>query len=186
MFRLRQWRDLLLLVDHLPRNSAFAEAMSEDEEVAEEYLNATRGDKPKSARPRISEWSAEVERMTDMIDRMGEMIQAIVASNGGKAPKLRPQPRPKTAIDRVRERKRYEQHRKVVSRVLIQQEDGTTVPLSIGPPRPKKTVPAKLAPIDPTKPVMIPGEDPFRLKAPRRRPPAPEGGAVTGEPIQPA
>lgn len=181
MFRDRKWRDLLLLIDWLPRNSAFMEAMSDDEEIAGQYLDQNKErDKKGSARPRMSEWSAEVERLTDLVDRMGEVVQAVIAVNGGKAPKLRPQPRPKTALDRVREKRRYEHHKKVVSRVLIQNPDGTARPVNIPKP-PKKTVPVQVAAGQAARPAILPGEDPFRLKAPRRRPPA-EGGAVTGEP----
>jgi hypothetical protein len=185
MWQQRQWRELLLLIDWLPRNSAYMEALSEDEEVAEDFLSQAENKKAKGARPRISEWSPELERLTDTVDRLGEVMQAVVASNGGKPPRIRPQLRPKTAIDKVRERKRHEHHKKVVSRVLIQQPDGSLAPVQIGKPKhTKKASPASAA--TPQRPVILPGEDPFRLKAPRRRAAAPEGGAVTGEPKGPA
>lgn len=177
MWRNRRWRDLLTFIDWLPRNSAYMEALSDDEEVAEEYLNRPKSDAPQTARPRISEWSSELEKLTDVVDRLGEVMQAVVASNGGKPPKIRPQPRPRTAVDKLREKKRYEHHKKVVSRVLIQNPDGTTRPIAMGPP-PKRISRPTTAP--PSRPPLLPGEDPYRLKAPRRR--GGGEGAVTGEP----
>jgi hypothetical protein len=187
MFRDRRWLDLLTLIDWLPRNCAYIEALSEDDEVAEEVLRQPENQKPRGAAPRISEWSPELERMTDLLDRMGEVMIAVVASQGGKAPKIRPAARPRTAIDRMRERKRYEHHRKTVARVLVQKSDGTEVPIALAgapqKPVPKPVLTPEAASAD--RPVLLPGEDPFRLKAPRTRPDPPPGGAITGEPKKP-
>lgn len=182
MWRERRWRDLLTLIDWLPRNSAYMQAISDDEEFAEHVLNDPDASKKGDRRPRVSEWSIEVEKLTDVVDRLGEVMQAVVAAAGSKPPKVRPQPRPKTAIDRLREQRRYEHHRKVVSRVLIQRPDGTLAPVTLGPP-PKKSVPPT-APAKTAKVVLAPGEDPYRLKAPRQRKQVPEG-PVTGEPRMP-
>lgn len=184
MFQERRWLDLLNLIDWLPRNSAFIEALSEDDEVAEEVLRQPENKRARGAGPRISEWSPELERLTDLVDRMGEVMIAVIASQGGKAPKIRPYPRPRTAIDRLRERKRYEHHKKVVARVLIQQPDGSTAPVAIpktsGGKLPKVSIAEPGSPVN--RPVIAPGEDPFRLKAPRSRPKSPSDGPVTGEP----
>jgi hypothetical protein len=171
MFRDRRWLDLLTLIDWLPRNSAYIETLSEDEEIAEEYLSRPESASTRNPGPRISEWSPELERLTDLVDRMGEVMIAVVASQGGKAPKIRPFPRPRTAIDRVRERKRYEKHKRTVARVIIQRVEEPIEKVAIAPPG---------APMN--RPVILPGEDPFRLKAPRSRPQSPMGDAVTGEP----
>lgn len=184
MFRDRRWADLLTLIDWLPRNCAYIEALSEDEEVAEDVLSRKENERPRGAGPRISEWSPEVERLTDLVDRMGEVMVAVVASQGGKPPKLRPHPRPRTAVDRLREKKRYEHHKKVVARVLIQQADGSTTPVTVAKAAPKRL--PKVAVAAPTdRPAIAPGEDPFRLKTPRSRPRQPPGGAITGEPKKP-
>lgn len=180
LWRERRWRELLTLIDWLPRNTAYMEAISNDDEMAEQVLRQPESQQRGSRRPRISEWSAEMEKLTDLVDRMGEVMQAVVASAGGKPPKVHPQPRPKTAVDRLREKKRYEHHRKVVSRVVIQNPDGTTRPVTIGPPTKKSAAPAAAPP---GRPLILPGEDPFRLRTTSRRPP-PDGRA-TGEPIPP-
>lgn len=187
MWRDRRWADLLNLIDWLPRNSAYIEALSDDEEVAEQVLRAPENKRPRGAGPRISEWSLEVEKMTDVIDRLGEVMVAVIASNGGKAPRVRPQQRPKTAIDRLRERKRYEHHKKTVARVLIQRPDGSTGSITESGPTPKLPKVA-IAPASGTadgRPAMVPGEDPFRLKSPRQRRSPSAGEAVTGEPKKP-
>lgn len=187
MWRERRWAELLVLIDWLPRHSAFMQAISDDEEFAELVLTESekrdKFDRTKQPdrRPKISEWDLNAEKLTDIVDRLGELMQATVAAAGGKPPKVRPQPRPKTAIDKLREKRRYEHHRKVVSRVLIQQEDGTVAPLTLGPPPKKRVPPAALA--RPAKVRLAPGDDPFRLKAPRRQAAEPEGRA-TGEPLK--
>jgi hypothetical protein len=187
MFRDRRWLDLLTLIDWLPRNSAYFEAISDDEEVAEDVLSRPENKRPRGAGPRISEWSPELERLTDLVDRMGEVMVAVIASQGGKPPRLRPHPRPRTAIDRLRERKRYEHHKKTVARVIIQQADGTATPVAVQKPPARKLAKAAIAPAGTPadRPAIAPGEDPFRLKAPRSRPKTPPGGPVTGEPIKP-
>lgn len=186
MWRDRSWQDLLTLIDWLPRNSAYIEAISEDEEIAEQFLKRPENKRARGAAPRVSEWSPEVERLTDIVDRLGEVVVAVVASQGGKPPRIRPTPRPRTAIDRLRERKRYEHHKKTVARVLIQQPDGSTVPASMqGKPQPKRPPVVIAPPSDTQRPVIAPGEDPYRLKSPRSRPAPAPGGAVTGEPKKP-
>jgi hypothetical protein len=184
MFRERRWADLLTLIDWLPRNCAYVEALSNDDEVAEQVLRQPENRNARGAAPRISEWSPELERLTDLVDRMGEVMVAIVASQGGKAPKIRPAMRPRTAIDRMRERKRYEQHRKTVARVLIQKPDGAAPSSPPESPEPRIVVTPQAATAG--RPVLLPGEDPFRLKAPRRKSDPPPGGAITGEPKKPA
>lgn len=184
MFRERRWRDLLALIDWLPRNCAYVEALSEDDEVAEEVLRHPENKKARGAGPRVSEWSPELERLTDLFDRMGEVMVAVVASSGGKAPKVRPAPRPRTAIDRLRERKRYEHHRKTVARVLIQKPEATSAP-PVRPERPAVKVVLTPAAAQAERPVLLPGEDPFRLKSPRQRREPPTDGAITGEPKKP-
>lgn len=167
LWRSRQWRKLLNLIDWLPRNSAFSEAMSNDEDLAAALLSRPKDERSKQARrPRVSEYSPELERLIDVVDRLGEVMAATVAAAGGKPPKVRPQPRPETAMDRLREQQRYLKHKRTVSRVLVQQEDGSLRPLA------EQGVSAEAAP---AKPKILPGENPYRLTLPRRGRPAPPG-----------
>lgn len=96
-------REAMVLVDHLPVDSAFAEASAQDDELAE-LLAAERDDEDEDAparAPRITEFGPTNQLLTAVYDRLGEVIAAIVASAGGKPPPVRPSPRPETAADRL-------------------------------------------------------------------------------------
>ncbi|HEX8632244.1 MAG TPA: hypothetical protein VF755_29145 [Catenuloplanes sp.] len=110
----RRWRRLLNLIDGLPRTSAYAEALADDEQLAEQLLDRPPG----PGRVPMSEFSPELEMLTNVFDRLGELIQAVTAAAGGKPPKVRPHPRPRTAMDRVRQRRSMAKHRTVVARML--------------------------------------------------------------------
>lgn len=115
-WRGRRWRRLLNIIDHLPRDSYMHEAMADDEALAEHLLAREPAEQPPVRR--WSEYGVQVELLTAIFDRLGEVPNAIAAANGAKPRKLKPYPRPVTAIERVRERKAEQKHRSVVSRVL--------------------------------------------------------------------
>lgn len=89
-------------------------------------------DQPKPPKRRMSEWSVEVELLSTAVDRITELIQTVAASHGAKPSRVTPQPRPRTAMERVEERERVRKHRSVVARVLphkaeqYQQSQSTT------------------------------------------------------------
>lgn len=114
-WRMRRFRRILNLVDHLPRNSAYVQAVTDDEEWAEQVLNLSQNRKPTV---HIADWSPELERLTDLYDRVGELIRAVVAGGGQRPKRIPPAPRPTTALDRVRARKRRAQHDRLVSVLL--------------------------------------------------------------------
>lgn len=122
MWRKRRWRYLLLRIDHLPRNSAYVEAVSLDEELAAE---AAKGPRPKAGGPRMRDWSPELELLTAIADRLGDVVQAVIAVQGGKPPRIRPLPRPQTATDKLNDPR--EKHRRILSKVLIAQPDGSVL-----------------------------------------------------------
>lgn len=73
----------------------------------------------------MRDWSPELEALYLHVDRLGEVIQAVVAAQGGKPPKIRPMPRPRTAADELKDpRKRHQQ---ILAKVLIQQPDGSVI-----------------------------------------------------------
>jgi hypothetical protein len=71
--------------------------------------------------PGLAEYSPEREALDRVVDRLGEVIQAVIGASGNKAPKFRPALRPRTAADRLRDRRRREQHEALVARVLPDQ-----------------------------------------------------------------
>jgi hypothetical protein len=103
----------------------------------------------------MAEYSPELEMLTNVFDRLGDLIQATIAAQGGKAPKVKPYPRPKTALDRVKEQRRLAKHRRIVARVLSPR-DGIPAPATPPPPTPDR-------------PPLLPGEDPFSFVPSRHR-----------------
>lgn len=101
LFRRRRWRTLLNLIDGLPPNSHFVDALANDEEAMSALIDAPET----AARERMAEWSPEVQKLAVVIDRLGELIQATVAAGGGKPSKFKPQPRPMTALDAARQKR---------------------------------------------------------------------------------
>lgn len=92
------------LIDHLPRTSNYRAAVASDEELATELLDGP--DLPESTTPPLTEWSAEVEALAVVVDRLWEVCNTIAASVGGKPSQVKRYPRPVTAFDRVRARLR--------------------------------------------------------------------------------
>lgn len=123
LWKQRRWQYLLDIIDRLPRTSALAEAMAEDEQLADRMLARADTDTNAPRRPpsrRVSEYSAEVELLSALLDRVGEVVQAVAASAGAKPRKVTPAPRPVTAMERARTRRAKAKHRDVVARVLPQ------------------------------------------------------------------
>jgi hypothetical protein len=93
------------------------EAMSQDEKLAEQLAARPEpGNRP--ATRRMSDWSATVELLTAILNRLGELTQAVAALGGAKPRTVPSAPVPATAIDRVRNRKRFERHNTLAARVL--------------------------------------------------------------------
>lgn len=80
---------------------------------------------PRADAVRMRDWSPLLEMLTVVADRQAELIQAIIASQGGKPPKIAPLPRPKTAMDKINNP--HKQHMRVLSKVMIEQPDGTVI-----------------------------------------------------------
>jgi hypothetical protein len=122
LWRKRRWRYLLMRIDNLPRNSRYLEALSLDEDLAAEIMKMPP---PKGSPVRMRDWSPELETLTLLVDRLGELIKAVVAVQGGKPPKIALLPRPKTAAEELRDPRRM--HRQILSKVLLEQPDGSLV-----------------------------------------------------------
>lgn len=126
-WRARRWRKLLNMIDGLPRDSAYVEALTSDEQWAAAVLdNPVPQGKPKR---RMADWSPELEMLTNLYDRMGEQIAVTVAVAGGKPKKVTPAPRPTTALERERRQRRDAKHRSVVSRMLPHKATVTSAPV---------------------------------------------------------
>lgn len=115
-WRRRRWRRLLNLIEFLPRDSAYIEALSNDEEIAQQLLDKQIPERPPQRR--MSEYSAVVEVLSLVADRIAELIGTVAASRGIKPRRIQPAPRPVTALERLRKRRRRIRHRSLVSKLL--------------------------------------------------------------------
>lgn len=115
-------RTFLDYVEHLPRTSAYHTAIAEDEELALQMLGQN-GDSPAASVPRLAEFGPDVQALAAVYDLLASLIGVTIAMQTGKKPKkIKPYPRPESALDRVRRRERYAAHRSLVSRLLPRHE----------------------------------------------------------------
>lgn len=121
LWRARRWRQLLNFIDRLPRHSAYHEALANDEQLAELMLKGRGGDSGPPARPvrLMSEFTPEVELLSVLADRMAELIQTVAVTKGAKTRPVAHQPRPTTAMQRVRARKFKQRHNSIVARIVV-------------------------------------------------------------------
>lgn len=114
------WGKLDRLIGRLmemPR-SQFQLDLAEDDEAAEEYLAAHGDTDSGSSRPSLAVWSPEVEYLAAVVDRLGEVVQAVISTvPKAKPPRIKPVPRPKSAFDRARERRAWRRHGDLVAEV---------------------------------------------------------------------
>ena len=104
------------IIERLPRTSAYVEAMTQDVELAEEFLRFKAD--AKAPQRRMTEWTPETELLSIVGDRLAELIQTVAASAGAKPRHITPLPRPVSAIDRARHSDRIRKHHALVARVL--------------------------------------------------------------------
>jgi hypothetical protein len=106
LWRSRQWRKLLNFIERLGRNTFFSEVMSKDEELAKRVLNRKKkiGEEEPPPERRMAEFSADTELLTIVADRLGELIAVTAASRGGRMRPPKALPRPKTALQKMRDR----------------------------------------------------------------------------------
>lgn len=123
-WRARRWRELLNMIDHLPPQSHLWLAIADDEELAEKQAEReeSRGEPKEPDRPPLQGWTTQVDMLAAIYDRLGAVVDAVVASAGKKPPRMRPMPRPETAGERAKRRAKYRRqlarHRSIVDRVL--------------------------------------------------------------------
>lgn len=119
LWQQRRWRFLLNIIDHLPADSHFVAAMADDDELA------AQAPPPKPGPPQLQTWTPEVEKLTLIADRMGEVVTAVYNTVAKKPSRPPPRlPRPQTAHDRVRVRRRRQSHQLVRDRLREATEAG--------------------------------------------------------------
>lgn len=119
MWRSRRWRKLLSLLEFLPRTSAYAQAMATDEELAAELLKLPQAETGKAGQWSRShrDYTAEVEMLSAVFDRLGELIRVTAATRGARGRQPSPAPRPVSAFERVRHRLAADRHKRLTERL---------------------------------------------------------------------
>lgn len=129
LWRSRQWRYLLNLIDHLPGHSHYAAAVANDPEHADKLAKAL-AERAESGEqvdkgPSLILWTPEVRVLADLIDEIKRLRHVIIMANSekGKAPKAPdPYPRPKSALDgatkRAEHARRQAAHEALAARLL--------------------------------------------------------------------
>lgn len=135
-FRSRRWRRLLNFIERTRRNSNLGQVMAADEELAKLILDREGGEKRElSVRP-MTEFSAEVELLSVACDRLGELLQVQAAKAGGRTRPVKPQPRPRTAVAKLRERRDLQHVNFTLDRIfgVVDAQGNPVVPESTVPP----------------------------------------------------
>jgi len=95
------------------------QALATDEEMAEQVAELSEGDSSTSWLRSHRDYTAEVEMLTALYDRLGELIRISAAVRGARAGKpATPGPRPVYAIERVRKRRSRQRHNQLVKRLV--------------------------------------------------------------------
>jgi hypothetical protein len=110
------WRKLEVLLERLPWDSAYKLAITDDEESAAQYLDMINDtdlsddeDARQVNRVPLDQWNQFAELRASILDGLMLVARTIVMVNtpkGRTVPPIKSQPRPETAIDRVRRKKR--------------------------------------------------------------------------------
>jgi hypothetical protein len=108
-------RELLDYLEHLPVTSAYHTAIAEDEDLAEELARLPE----QTARPpRLREFSPEVQVLAEVRDLLATLINVQIARAGKKPSKVKPYPRPVSAVERIRQQQRYQRHKSLVAQLI--------------------------------------------------------------------
>jgi hypothetical protein len=113
------WRDkisvrkVLNLIDRLPSTSQYIAAIADDEDLADAVDEASVRQTPP-----LTEWSPTMGALAVIADRLAALVNVQVARGGGRPARVTPYPRPVTAAEKVRERRRLERHERLVALLL--------------------------------------------------------------------
>lgn len=133
LWRERRWRELLTLIDYLPRATWSQMAIANHPEHAERMAKAIAQRKLESfdaegeeeSGPPLIDYTPEVAMLANVVDAVSSVRHAIIQVNSekGKTPKAPPpMPRPRTLVDRLVEKQermiRWDKHESLAARLL--------------------------------------------------------------------
>jgi hypothetical protein len=106
LVKAKRYRYALNLIEHLPPDSHYAQAISQDERVAAQ-IDLTAPPKP----PPLTEYGPDIRVLAGIYNRLGALIAVSRAAAGDKNVHIPPGwPRPVLAAERLRRRQRLEKH----------------------------------------------------------------------------
>ena len=92
--------------------------MANDDELVESMPDMPTTD----SGPRLSEYTLQVSRLDQLIDRVGDLVSVTLQVAGGKAPRIRPPKRPETAFTRLEHKRRDKRMNDLFTEVEAAQE----------------------------------------------------------------
>ena len=93
-----------MLVRGLPSGSAFWAAIADDDEAAREYLDQGDNRTSGSGAPALTEMSFQNQLLMELVDGMTAVVARLDVIRGVGSVRMKPLPRPLTALDRARAR----------------------------------------------------------------------------------
>ena len=118
LWRSRQWRLLLNLIDHLPADSHTTAVLLNDREyvdmVMEERKRRERAGEKLSSRPSLASWTQEASILAVVVDRLAALIE----SNSASPKAVRPYARPETAFEAYDRDDQQRVHDKLVAGLI--------------------------------------------------------------------
>jgi hypothetical protein len=94
------------------------QALATDEAMAEQVAELPEESQSTAWLRSHRDYTAEVEMLTAVYDRLGELIRISAAVRGARGKPPAPGPRPTYAIDRIRKRRTRQKHDQLVSRLI--------------------------------------------------------------------
>jgi len=101
-FGARRWKALLELIEQLPEASRFREAILNDREVVAELVAANADGDGGGWAPRVSEFDLHATFLRDLVHSVHQLIAVTIAAGGGKPPRVKPPPVPRTVLEEAR------------------------------------------------------------------------------------
>lgn len=96
--RARRWHVIYQLIDELPEKSRTVAAIFNDDDL----WNGRDIPKPTAVTPPLTEWGMAEGLLASLVDAVNQLIEVTVKIAGGKPARVKPVPRPETAVDRAR------------------------------------------------------------------------------------
>lgn len=101
-WRDRRWRELLGLIDGLPKSSRFMEAVLNDPEMFDSLPAPSNSGGEWS--PEFTEWTTTTMILGSVVDELRQLQQIVIGTAGGRPKRVNPFPTPVTLWSRAGKR----------------------------------------------------------------------------------